>query len=151
MVALVGGEALAQNLHVGDSFGFDLRDFNAIQPKKRPLYREDLAPVLLGDAVEAFRFDFMKQSTFPAERKRLQVAATQRGRCHGLIQWIRIEMGEGVVYENHPSAPRPVSNWQHTVYAFDEPVDLEVGEVLSVNAWHDRARPWFELAISARR
>src|SRR6202000_1804194 len=43
MIALVGGEELARNLHVDKSFGFDLAEFNAIHPRKRPLYREDLA------------------------------------------------------------------------------------------------------------
>jgi hypothetical protein len=46
-----------------------------------------------------------------------------------------------------------VSNWQHTVYGFDAPVQVEQGATLSVSAWHDRSRPWFELAggpVSAR-
>lgn len=149
MVALVGGDAIAANVHVEDAFGFDLRDFNAIQPRKRPLYREDLAPTLLSDAVEAFRFDFQERSSFPAERKRLQVRATQDGRCLGLIQWIRVELGHGIVFENHPSQRRAVSNWQHTVYGFGAPVHVAAGEDVPVIAWHDRSRPWFEHAASA--
>jgi tetratricopeptide (TPR) repeat protein len=146
MVALVGGEELAKNLHVDASFGFDLSDFNAIHPRKRPLYREDLAPVLLSEPVEAFRFDFMKQSTFPAERKRFEVVATQAGVCHGLIQWIRIELAPGVVYENHPSHRRAVSNWQHTVYGFEGLLSVQEGSALAIRASHDRIRPWFDLA-----
>jgi hypothetical protein len=146
MIALVGGDALGSNLFVGESFGFDLRDFNAIHPKKRPLYREDLAPLLLSDAVEAFRFDFAGQSAFPAERKRLQLRASQGGRCYGVIQWIRIELGEGIRFENHPARPRAVSNWQHTIYGFDEPMELAPGAAVAITAQHDRARPWFELA-----
>jgi hypothetical protein len=68
-----------------------------------------------------------------------------------VIQWIRIELGQGVVYENHPARRRAVSNWQHTIYGFDEPLVLEEARVIPVNAWHDRARPWFELAAAARR
>lgn len=145
MVALVGGDELAGNVHVGESFGFDLREFNAIQPRKRPLYREDLAPVLLSDAVAAFHFDFVKRSTFPAERKQIGLTATRGGRCDGLIQWIRIDLGHGVRFENHPSVRRPVSNWQHTIYAFDDPVTLDPGSTVTIAAWHDRSRPWFEL------
>ncbi len=146
MIALVGGDALGRNLHVGESFGFDLRDFNAIHPKKRPLYREDLAPVLMSDAVEAFRFDFAGASAFPAEKKRLRIATTGGGLCYGIIQWIRIELSAGVQFENHPSRVRPVSNWQHTIYGFDEPVHLDAGAVVSITAAHDRKRPWFDLA-----
>jgi tetratricopeptide (TPR) repeat protein len=146
MIALVSGDDLGKNLHVEDSFGFDLREFNSIHPKKRPLYREDLAPVLISDDIEAFRFDFRERSTFPAEQKVIEIAARRDGLCYGVIQWIRIELGEGVRFENHPSRRRMVSNWQHTIYGFDGPIHLKEGSVVAVAAMHDRSRPWFESA-----
>jgi hypothetical protein len=150
MIALVGGDALGKNLYVHESFGFDLREFNAIHPKKRPLYREDLAPVLMSADIEAFRFDFCKDSAFPAETKRIEITATQAGLCFGVIQWIRIELGPGVHFENHPSRRRAVSNWQHTIYGFDKPIHFTEGSVVAVSAMHDRSRPWFELAPDLR-
>jgi tetratricopeptide (TPR) repeat protein len=150
MIALVSGDELGKNLYVGESFGFDLRDFNSIHPKKRPLYREDLAPVLISDDIEAFRFDFCRDSTFPAEKKVMEITTRKGGLCYGVIQWIRIELGKGVRFENHPSRRRPVSNWQHTIYGFDEPIYLNEGSVVSVTAMHDRSRPWFELASEAQ-
>ncbi|NPC58714.1 tetratricopeptide repeat protein [Caenimonas soli] len=146
MIALVSGDELGKNLYVSESFGFDLREFNAIHPKKRPLYREDLAPVLMSDDIEAFRFDFRRDATFPAERKEIKITTTQGGLCYGVIQWIRIELAEGVHFENHPSRRRSVSNWQHTIYGFDAPIHLNEGSVVSINATHDRSRPWFDLA-----
>ena len=151
MIALVGGDDLGKNLHVDEAFGFDLRDFNAIHPKKRPLYREDLAPVLLCADIEAFRFDFFNQATFPAERKRIEITASKPGLCYGVIQWIRIEFGKGVHFENHPSRRRTVSNWQHTIYGFDEPIELDEGSVVSLTAMHDRSRPWFTLEPHGRK
>ena len=147
MIALVGGDELGKELHVGEAFGFDLRLFNAIHPKKRPIHREDLPRILLSEAIEAFRFDFCKESTFPAEKKRLEIAAVQSGLCYGVIQWIRFELGAGIVFENHPALRRPVANWQHTIYRFDEPLHLEEGAMVAVSAMHDRSRPWFELAM----
>ena len=146
MFALVGGDALGKNLHVDNSFGFDLRDFNAIQPKKRPLYREDLAPDLLSADIEAFRFDFLNDSAFPAEKKTIRITALAGGVCYGVIQWIRIDLAPGIQFENHPSQRRAVSNWQHTIYGFDQPIELKPGAVIEVTAMHDRARPWFDLA-----
>jgi len=150
MIALVTGDDLGKNLYVGESCGFDLRDFNAIHPKRRPLYREDLAPVLMSDDVEAFQFDFCRKSTFPAERKVIEIEVTKGGLCYGVIQWIRLELGEGIRFENHPSRRRQVSNWQHTIYGFDEPVRFNEGSVVSVIAMHDRSRPWFELGSVGR-
>lgn len=144
MVALVGGDDVGKYLWVDSAFGFDLRAFNAIHPKKRPLYREDLAPVLLSDAAVAFEFDFAGQSHFPAESKVLELIARCDGLCYGVIQWLRIDVAPGVRFENHPGERRVVSNWQHTVYGFDAPVQLRQGDSLRIAARHDRARPWFE-------
>lgn len=149
MIALVGGDELAKNIYVKEAFGFDVRDFNAIYPKKRPLYREDLMPILMSDAVEAFRFDFNRDSTYPAESKRLEITASRAGPCFGIIQWIRLEMAEGVVFENRPATRRAVASWQQTTYGFDEPLALKEGSVVAVEATHDRARPWFALAARA--
>lgn len=149
MVALVSGNELERNLYVNEAFGFDLRDFNAIHPKRRPLYREDLVPVLQSEAFEAFRFDFASRSSFPAERKQIRLEVTQGGRCLGLIQWIRIELGPDIVYENRPDRVQTVSNWQHTVYGLDEPREVAAGEWVAFAASHDRARPWFEAVAAA--
>jgi tetratricopeptide (TPR) repeat protein len=150
MIALVGGDDLGRNVHADQSFGFDLRPFNAIYPKKRPLYREDLEPLLMSEPVEAFRFDFSAASSFPAERKHIPMRATRSGRCYGVIQWIRLDMAPGIRFENHPASNRrAVSNWQHTVYGFDDPIELREGSDVPVLAAHDRARPWFSLSPDA--
>jgi type II protein arginine methyltransferase len=144
MIALVGGDDVGKYLWVDRAFDFDLTAFNAIHPKKRPLYREDLAPVLLSGDTVAFAFDFVGTAEFPPESKVLELIAQADGTCYGVIQWLRIDVAPGVRFENHPSVPRTVSNWQHTVYGFDAPVLLKKGDCVRVAAWHDRARPWFE-------
>ena len=143
-IALVGGEALGRHLHVDAAFGFDLQEFNTIFPKKVPLHREDLSPVLMSEAVDAFRFDFQNAAAFPAERRTITLTARVDGVCHGIVQWLRIEVAEGVVFENDPARQRPVANWQPTVYSFDAPMRLRSGETVEVSAMHDRTRPWFE-------
>jgi hypothetical protein len=109
-----------------------------------------LALVLLSDGIEAFRFDFSKESTFPGERKVIEITASKGGLCYGVIQWMRIELNRDVHYENHPSERRSISNWQHMIYGFNEPIFLDVGAVVSVTAMHDRSRPWFELTSYRR-
>jgi tetratricopeptide (TPR) repeat protein len=143
MIALVGGDELATELHVDTAFGFDLSLFNSIYPRKRPIHREDLPRVLLSRDTEAFCFDFEARSSFPAEKKQLEIVATSAGLCFGVIQWVRFNFGHGIVFENHPSQRRPVASWQHTIYRFEAPVRLEQGAVVKINAAHDRSRPWF--------
>jgi tetratricopeptide (TPR) repeat protein len=145
MIALVSGDALGTSLHVDKAFGFDLSPFNANSAKRRPISRDDFPRVLLSADVEAFRFDFMAQSQFPPEKKRIDIPVVKSGLCYGVIQWIRFEFDRGVVvFENHPTRCKPVANWQHVVYLFDAPAQLEAGEVVTIDAMHGRASPWFE-------
>ena len=116
MIALVGGDELGKELYVESAFGFDLRPFNEINPKKRPIHREDLTRELLSAEAEAFRFDFQNETAFPAERKRIALSATTPGTSWGVIQWVRFEFGHGIAFENHPVRQRAVANWQQNVY-----------------------------------
>ena len=145
MIALVGGEAVRNHVHVGMAFGFDLSEFNKTQPTKVPLYREDLKPDLLSDELEAFEFDFQRDSEFPAKSLVHTLTANKGGQCYGLIQWIKLDFGAGLIFENHPSEPKETSNWQHLVYKFKEPVPVQKGDRLVIRALHDRSRLWFDL------
>lgn len=145
LVALLGGEDLGRELHVGESFGFDLSAFNAIVPGKRPIHREDLPRVLLSEPVAAFDFDFEASDTFPPESRQLVMPVARDGRCFGIIQWIRLDFGGGNTFENHPGYARPVASWQNTVYRFPMPREVQAGTQVTLRAMHDRERPWFEL------
>jgi len=145
MIALFGGEDIGSNLLVGDSCGFDLRHFNSIIARKQFVYRNDLPIELLTEGVEAFRFDFAQDSFFPSEGKTLRLPITAPGRCLGIIQWIRLEMGNELTFENHPVVKTPASSWQSCVHVFAAPLHLEANEVAVVSAFHDRLAPWFSL------
>lgn len=148
MIALVGGEGIGNYFHVSDPFGFDISEFNEITPKKLPVFRADLNPQLLSDDVEAFHFDFVRDSQWPAEHKTIEVTATEAGVCYGVIQWIRLDMDGSTTYENHPRDNVSVSGWQHLFYRFDAPITLEAGQTVRLSAAHDRATPWFDLAAN---
>ena len=147
MVALFTGEDIRRNLLVEDAFGFNLQGFNKIVSNKRMIARNDLNIELLSDRVAAFNFDFEGENTFPAERKTLKIPVTTAGRCYGLVQWMKLDMNgdQKVLFENHPAQTSKVSNWQQCAYLFDEPIDVKVGQILQINAAHNRAVPWFWL------
>jgi Flp pilus assembly protein TadD len=145
MCALFGGEALARNLRVGEVCGFDLSGFNAIASQKRFLHRADLGLELLTDGAEALRFDFAARDFFPEERRSLRLPVTASGRCHGIVQWIRIYMDERATFENHPLEPNAASGWQQCLYRFDRPVDVRKGQTAVVTAAHNRSALWFFL------
>ena len=147
MIGLFTGDDIKRNLLVEDSFGFNLQGFNKIVSNKRMIARNDLNIELLSDGIEAFNFDFEGEDDFPAQSKSLQIKAKTAGMCYGLVQWMRLDMNgdQKVLFENHPSQTSKVSNWQQCAYLFDAPIEVKAGQVVVVNAAHNRAVPWFWL------
>lgn len=145
MIALFTGDDIRRNVTVDDSFGFNLQHFNTVVSRKRMIARTDLNIELLSDEVEAFNFNFENTGFFHAQTKTLRLPIKAAGRCYGIVQWLRLQMDKGTIFQNHPSQKSPVSNWQHCAYLFDAPIDVKVGQVAVISAQHDRVVPWFYL------
>jgi tetratricopeptide (TPR) repeat protein len=147
MVGLFTGEDIRRNLLVDDAFGLNLQGFNRIVSKKRMIARNDLDIQLLSDGIAAFDFDFEGDSHFPAQTKTLEITVKTAGICYGLVQWMQLDMNgdNKVMFENHPSQTTKVSNWQQCAYLFDAPIEVKMGQVVVINAAHNRAVPWFYL------
>ncbi len=147
MIGLFTGDDIRKNLIVEDAFGFNLQGFNKIVSKKHMIARNDLNIELLSDGIEAFNFDFEGEDYFPAQSESLQISVKTAGRCYGLVQWMQLDMNgnQKVMFENHPSQTSKVSNWQQCAYLFDAPIDIKAGQIVVVNAAHNRAVPWFWL------
>lgn len=142
--ALFGGDDIEKNIRVDEVCGFDLKKFNTIVPRKQLLSRNDLNIELLTDDTCAFFFDFVETDRFPlSDRKIVEVPVRKAGRCCGIIQWIRLEMDDTVVFENHPSIKNPAAGWQHCAYVFPLTIDVLPGQVGVISAAHDRNTPWF--------
>jgi predicted RNA methylase/Flp pilus assembly protein TadD len=145
MIALIGGEEMRSNLLVEDVHGFDLRRFNAIVPRVRTVQRKDLDIEFLSDEVEAFKFDFQRDSAWHPEEKILRLRVKQDGRCLGILQWIRLYFGEDAIFENHPRVRTAATGWPACAYLNVLPVGVTRGETVAVFATHDKTQPWFEL------
>ncbi|MDH3327727.1 MAG: protein arginine N-methyltransferase [Desulfobulbaceae bacterium] len=142
--ALFGGADIEQNIRVDDVYGFDLSRFNTIVAPKQIVFRNDLNIELLTDETCAFFFDFAGTKRFPSnERKIIEVPVHKAGRCCGIIQWLKLEMDDSVVFENHPSNKNPSTSWQHCVYAFPTAIDMLPGQVAVISVFHNRSTPWF--------
>ncbi|MDW7774456.1 MAG: protein arginine N-methyltransferase [Desulfobulbaceae bacterium] len=143
--ALFGGSDIEQNIRVDQVYGFDLSRFNTIVSRKQILFRNDLNIELLSDDTCAFFFDFYTTGRTPHEKKTINVPVRETGRCCGIIQWIRLEMDDTVVFENHPSVKNPASSWTHCLYIFPNPMDVAPGQIVQITAVHNRITPWFFL------
>lgn len=142
--ALFGGTDIEKNIRVDEVYGFDLSKFNRLVASKQYIERSDLGIELLTDKATAFFFDFVTTDRFPSEETReIELEVKKAGRCCGIIQWIRLEMYDDIVFENHPSIENPAVGWQHCVYNFPEAIDVQPGQIAMVNAAHNRIVPWF--------
>lgn len=142
--ALFGGADIEKNIRVDTVCGFDLSRFNTIVSRKQYVSRNDLQIELLTDDASAFFFDFSTTDRFLAsERKTIEVPVRKAGRCCGIIQWLRLEMDDRAIFENHPSTKNPASSWHHCVYVFPTAMDIAPGQVAVITAAHNRNTPWF--------
>jgi len=145
MIALFGGEDIGKNIYTEKFENIKLKKFNSIVAKKYILHRQDLKINLMSNTFEAFRFDFVNKNNFPSENKKIEIEATKGGRSYGIIQWIKMEMSDGLKHENHPSNLTSVSGWQKILYVFDDPIELSIGQRITIAAKHERNIAWFFL------
>lgn len=145
MVGLFSGEDIQLNLRVDEVMGFDLSGFNALVPQRQTIARTDLDVELLSDGMEAFRFDFQRESAWSAEQKTLRIPVRTAGHCLGIVQWMRLEMDSETRFENHPAVRAPASSWTRCVHLLAEPLALKSGDTVVVDAMHNRVCPWFQI------
>ncbi|MCL7487985.1 MAG: protein arginine N-methyltransferase [Desulfobulbaceae bacterium] len=149
--ALFGGSDIEKNIRVDQVYGFDLGRFNTMVSRKQILFRNDLNIEMLSDETCAFFFDFAEPERIPSqEKKNIDVPVRKTGRCYGIIQWIRLEMDDTVVFENHPSVKNPAQAWSHCLYIFPDAMDVTPGQVIQITAAHNRITPWFFLSSEAK-
>ena len=145
MISLFGGDDIGKNIYTEKFENIKLKKFNSIIAKKHILHRQDLKIDLMSNAFEAFRFDLVNKDNFPPENKKIEIAAIKKGRSYGIIQWIKLEMGNGLKHENHPTNLTKASGWQKVLYVFDDPIELSIGQKVVITAKHERNIVWFFL------
>ena len=145
MISLFGGDDIGKNIYTEKFENIKLKKFNSIIAKKHILHRQDLKIDLMSNAFEAFRFDFVNRNNFPPENKKIEIEAIKKGRSYGIIQWIKLEMGNGLKHENHPANLTKASGWQKVLYLFDDPIELSIGQKVVITAKHERNIVWFFL------
>jgi type II protein arginine methyltransferase len=124
---LAGGPALEGHFFVDRAAGFTLAPFNDLAQANVALHANYVPHDVLSDDFEVFRFDLTRPPT-PPERRMIEVVATRPGRCFGLMQWLRLDLVEGLVYENRPSLSATIDSWGHMLYHFPEPIELKAGD-----------------------
>lgn len=115
--------------------GFDLAPFNRLKSPVAGIQANDRDVQLRCDPVDLFDFDLARPARQAPERG-IRMLVSGGGRIDGVVQWLRLDLGGGVTYENAPGGAW--SNWGVRFYSFDNPVETQVGDMIAVDAAHDR-------------
>lgn len=136
MGCLVASENLAEYAFVGQVSGFDLSAFTDFAPQRLPIHGTMTGWDRLSDDLELVRLDLTQQK-HDATLARLSIPVTASGRAIGIVQWMHIDLSEGVTFDNHP-ARYTDGGWLQVLHSFPGPIDVVAGQVLDIAVGHDR-------------
>lgn len=136
MGCLVASENLADYAFVGQVSGFDLSAFTAFAPQRLPIHGTMTGWERLSDDLELVRLD-LTQKKHDAVLARLSIPVTASGRAIGIVQWMHIDLWEGVTFDNHPDRYTD-GGWLQILHSFPEPIDVVAGQTLDIAVGHDR-------------
>lgn len=147
---LVEATGLDRFVSVATVSGFDLGGFNDFSPLKVHPGEVEMAVRALSQPFDVFSFDFESHDRFPSQRTVIAVDVNQAGHCAGVLQWIRLDLGGGALYENDPKDLRRAGHWQQVLHLFAAPVLLEAGMRVRLFAGHNRNNLIFHLESPAK-
>lgn len=133
---LVESRVLADYVFVDEVSGFDVSRFGALAPQKLPIHGTMTDWKRLSDDVELLRIDLTRK-VHGSELKLLAIEVVEDGIAAGIVQWMQVDLAEGITFDNHPDGYSD-GGWLQVLHPFPEPVAVRAGEVLNIAVGHDR-------------
>ncbi|MEO7178495.1 MAG: 50S ribosomal protein L11 methyltransferase [Allosphingosinicella sp.] len=131
---------------IGSVAGFDLSAINVLAPARKLRVARKSA-ILRSDPVAALAMDF-EANPFGSTTQTVGLRS-RGGRVDGFAQWMRIDFGGGILFENSPF-DESRSHWGAPLYPFVEPIETEAGDVIEMQAQLFRERLTLSLAAPRR-
>lgn len=149
---LVESQVLADYVFVNQVSGFDLSRFGALAAPKLPIHGTMTDWTRLSGDVELVHIN-LTRSRHQSDLHRLSIDVLEDGIATGIVQWMHVDLAEGIAFDNHPDGYSD-GGWLQVLHNFPEPIAVRQGDVLNVAVGHDRVtlivRP-LELIAAAER
>lgn len=145
--ALAGGDLLEMHLFTGPTNGFDLSYFNNLYPRSVRYDARLVQPMALSVSVDPFDFDFTGDPIPQSEQVHFTLPASEDGRCVALAQWVWLDFGGGITFENSPFVDSPASGWQPGFYLPARPFAVTRGQGVTIDALHDSFNVWMSFRL----
>jgi type II protein arginine methyltransferase len=133
---LQGGAGHGHLYRMGRVMGFDLTPFNRFTPVELNAGKGGGQVEPLSDVAELIRFDLREEAPKEAVQN-VVLTANQSGRVESLLRWLRLDFGEGIIFENRPPQ---VSSWDPHLHILPEPLSVQAGDPVAFEISHDRDR-----------
>jgi len=149
---LVESQVLADYVFVDQVSGFDLSRFGAFAAPKLPIHGTMTDWKRLSGDVELVHVD-LTLASHRSDLRLLQIDVLEDGSATGIVQWMHVDLADGIVFDNHPDGYSD-GGWLQVLHNFAEPIPVRAGDVLNVAVGHDRitliVRPLEVIAATAR-
>lgn len=133
---LVESPVLADYVFVGEVSGFDVSRFGALAAQKLPIHGTMTDWKRLSHDIELLRID-LTRTAHPADLHALSIPVMEDGTAAGIVQWMHVDLAEGITFDNHPDGYTD-GGWLQVLHTFPEPVPVRAGDTLKIAVGHDR-------------
>ena len=133
---LVESQVLADYVFVDQVSGFDISRFGALASPKLPIHGTMTDWKRLSDDVELVHID-LTRTQHQSDLHLLQINVLEDGIATGIVQWMHVDLADGISFDNHPDGYTD-GGWLQVLHNFPEPVAVRAGDVLNVAVGHDR-------------
>ncbi|MGK7866668.1 50S ribosomal protein L11 methyltransferase [Falsiroseomonas sp. E2-1-a20] len=137
MGCLIESPVLANYAGVSRAAGFDVSPFAALAPPRLPVHGRMGQCRRLSPDLELLRLDLTAPTHDPVLAP-LSVPVLADGLALGVLQWMQLDLAEGVGFHNHPETAAD-GGWMPILHAFPQPVPVTAGSTLALLAGHDRS------------
>jgi predicted RNA methylase len=149
MALPIESAALYEQIAVEHVSGFDLSAFNRFRPQPSIVVTaQNYAFRALGPATAVVQYDLAHDALIPQDFT-LDLPLNDSGLCHGILTWIRLELGNGAVYEHSPlQAELPKLHWLHGWHAWKTPKQVSTDFPVPIHARYTSKQFIFSLGAT---
>jgi len=132
---LVESEVLANYVFVDQVSGFDVSRFGALAPQKLPIHGTMTDWRRLSADIELVRID-LTAKRHENDLHLLSIPVLADGVATGIVQWMHVDLAEGVSFDNHPDGYTD-GGWLQVLHNFPAPIRVRAGQTLDLAVGHD--------------
>ncbi len=133
---LIESDVLAKYAFVDKVSGFDVSPFTALASTRLPVHGKLTSWRRLSDDHDLVHID-LRARRHEATYQKLCIPATSDGTAVGIMQWIRVDIADGVEFSNPPDHYSD-GGWLQVVHTFSRPISVRAGDRFELLAGHDR-------------